>query len=63
MGDLDALLLEQAVEACVGFGDLAEVSADTFGHSDHGGFGGSFRGVAGGEVPVGHGDEAGDVRE
>ena len=63
LGDLGALVLELAVEACVGFGDLSEVAANAFGHGDHGGFGCLLGGGLGGEVLVRHGDEAGDVGE
>jgi hypothetical protein len=63
LGDLSTLLLELAVKAGMGFGDLTEIASDTFGHGYHGGFGGLLGGGSSGEVPVGHGDEAGDVGE
>src|SRR5277367_2004287 len=63
LGDLRSLILQLAIEAGVGFADLAEVSANAFGHGYHGGFGGLLAGSAGGEIPVGHGDQAGDVGE
>jgi hypothetical protein len=63
LADLDALLLKLTVETGMSFRDLTEVSADTFGHGNHGGFGGFFSGGFGREVFVRHGDEAGDVRK
>jgi hypothetical protein len=63
LGDCDVLILELAVEAGVGLGNLSQVAANAFSHGYHGGFGGLLGCGAGGEVPVGHGDEACDVRE
>lgn len=63
LGDLGALVLQLAVEACVSLGDLPEVAANALGHGGHSGFICFFGGSLCGEVSVRHGDEPCDVRQ
>jgi hypothetical protein len=63
LGDDCVLILQLAVEASVGLDYLTEIAANAFSHGYHGGFGGLLGCGAGGKVPVGHGDETGDVGE
>ena len=62
VGELLALVVELAVEAGVGGGDLTEISAKTFSHLLQGGAGGVGVGCLGIEEAVGEGEQTRDVR-